>query len=291
MYWQKTHKTLTHCLPLLIFSLSHFACNNTNETIKYVFTADSLYQNGEVNASIPWYSKAIESGDTSSSVQVKIADAYRDAGDFQNALHHYNSALEINSENADAYAGRGSVNESIKEKSAAILDYTKAIALNSRCYKAYNNRAAMFMDKGDLELALSDINHAIEIDSTQYAAYNIRGMIAHSLGKNQDALKYYSKSLSLKMSDIVLFNRCVIELELELYDDAFKDADQAISIFPNEAKYYLHRGYAEYYLKRNEDACSDFLKAKEMGNPEAASYYEKLCSPDPKTTPGKISYI
>ncbi|MCC7251288.1 hypothetical protein [Hyphomicrobium sp.] len=61
-------------------------------------------------------------------------------------------------------------------------------------------------------------------------------------------------------------------------DKALQDFNTAISLDPNKATYYLHRGYAHSELRMPDAAWADFKKAKELApsDPAVQEAYEKL---------------
>ncbi|MFA8299483.1 MAG: tetratricopeptide repeat protein [Hyphomicrobiales bacterium] len=56
---------------------------------------------------------------------------------------------------------------------------------------------------------------------------------------------------------------------LKSYDDSFKHLNRSIEINKNFGKAYYSRGIMNRILKKEDDACKDFLKAKELGIPMA----------------------
>ena len=81
-------------------------------------------------------------------------------------LFSYASTQEkqIESMDAEFYNNRGMAYRDKGQYDQAISDYNKALEINSKYAYAYNNRGMAYRDKGQYDQAISDYNKALEIN-------------------------------------------------------------------------------------------------------------------------------
>lgn len=61
-------------------------------------------------------------------------------------------------------------------------------------------------------------------------------------------------------------------------EEAILDFNKAIGLNPNYAFAYRNRGKSEIQLNQNSKACTDFNKALELGDSDAAEFIDKHCN-------------
>jgi len=132
-------------------------------------------------------------------------DAYRDAGDIEQALADYNKAIEMDPGYVEVYINRGNIyigrariHKTAEYLKKALADYNKGIELEPDQAPVYNNRGNLYKMQGNLQRALADYNKAIELDPRYASAYFNRGILYKQLGNAQQALIDYHKAIELK---------------------------------------------------------------------------------------------
>ena len=95
----------------------------------------------------------------------------------------------------------------------------------------------------DYQGALNDMNLYLSIPSNNAQDYLFRGKLYAQLNNHSDAILDFNKAIDVDSS----------------YDQA-----------------YMYRGISKAELNQN-DACSDLLKAKELGLKDTSQYLEKYC--------------
>jgi len=61
------------------------------------------------------------------------------------------------------------------------------------------------------------------------------------------------------------------------YANAIADFTKCIGYLPKYAAAYYNRGLAKNKAAQADNGCSDFAKALELGDPDAADAIQKLC--------------
>lgn len=133
-------------------------------------------------------------------------NAYREQGNFANALVDYNSAIRIDSTFANAYNNRGITHRARGELDAAMEDYNRALQLNPNFSNAYNNRGTAHADRGELEQAIADYDQAIRLRPDFASAYNNRGNAYRAQGRYAEALADYNRAIEINPRYATAFN-------------------------------------------------------------------------------------
>jgi tetratricopeptide (TPR) repeat protein len=143
-----------------------------------------------------------------------------------------------------------------KKQSAAITDLNTFIELSNAdqtvnvndtiinyTSQAYMVRSFAKFELKDYQGALNDMNLYLSIPSNNAQDYLFRGKLYAQLNNHSDAILDFNKAIDVDSS----------------YDQA-----------------YMYRGISKAELNQN-DACSDLLKAKELGLKDTSQYLEKYC--------------
>ena len=94
----------------------------------------------------------------------------------------------------------------------------------------------------------------------------------------QRALDDINKAIELNPTDVTYrAELAVINIRVGRYDEAVKVLNEVIAIQADYAEAYRLLGIANIQLKKNKDACANFAKAKELGDPNVDVLIEKHC--------------
>ena len=160
------------------------------------------------------------------------ANAYREKGDYQQAMADYKKSLEHWADNPDVYSYRGVMFGKMGQQDDAIADFDRAIQLRANDAVTYNNRGIAYKQKGDFRRALQDLNNAIQLSPSFAEAYSNRGHVYIELGK---------------------------------FKEAVTECDWAIKFKQDYALAYYNRGTAHQKLGNHKQAESDFSAARQLG--------------------------
>jgi tetratricopeptide (TPR) repeat protein len=111
----------------------------------------------------------------------------------------------------------------------------------------------------------------------EYEKLYKQGVAANKKGELDEAIRFYSKAISLKSDSAALFFvRGRAYKQKEQYDNAISDLTKAISLKPDYAEAYNHRGVTHIGKGENQKAMSDFKKACELGSRDGCANVQKL---------------
>jgi lipoprotein NlpI len=162
-----------------------------------------------------------------------------------------------------AYRNKGNYDQ-------AIQDFDKAIRLKPDIAEAFNNRGVTYDYKGDYELAIQDYNHVIKLRPDYAPAFNNRGLVYHEKGEYDRAIQDFDQAIRLKPGYAEAFeSRGSAYLARGDYDRAIQDYGQAITLEPNYAGDFSDRAFAYDCKKDYRRALQDYDLAVQL-NPQDA---------------------
>jgi tetratricopeptide (TPR) repeat protein len=104
-----------------------------------------------------------------------------------------------------------------------------------------------------------------------------QGVAANKKGDLDEAIRCYSKAISLKPESASLFFvRGRAYRQKDQYDNAVSDLTRAIALNPRYAEAYNHRGVTYIAKGENRKSMADFSKACELGSKDGCSNVRKL---------------
>ena len=104
-----------------------------------------------------------------------------------------------------------------------------------------------------------------------------QGVAANKKGDLDEAIRCYSKAISLKPDSADLFFvRGRAYKQKDQYDKAVSDLTRAIALNPRYAEAYNHRGVTYIGKGEKQKAMADFMKACELGSRDGCANVGKL---------------
>jgi len=221
----------------------------------------------------------IENQQTSFDVYKLMGDAYHKIERFDEAISAYNKAERFNVGNSELYVHRGAAKISTGQLNAALSDLNKALELDSRNTKALYYRGTVNYLLFKNKAAIKDYSLCIEIDQNHAAAWYMRGASRGEIQQFKGAISDYAKAYDIDPSlEQALFNIAVLKFLKEDYEGAKSDFNQLLSSnLKNKNEIFYYRGECHHFTGDKQNACKDYLNAKDLGDEDAASLYDKYC--------------
>jgi tetratricopeptide (TPR) repeat protein len=113
-------------------------------------------KNGDYNAAIMFYTKALDVLPTHFKALFNRGFAYDKIGEYDKAIKDYTKAIEIDPQNAFTYYNKGISLDRKGEYDEAIWFFTKAIELEPKKADFFHNRGFAYRKKKDYEKAIED---------------------------------------------------------------------------------------------------------------------------------------
>ena len=163
----------------------------------YNLLAMALLKNGETTKSIETFQKAIKTGYETPRLYLRLADAYREAGRFQEAFEAYDNKLRLDGRKHEAYMLYGLLYALQGDNKSAIDSFTESLRLKPDFIPASLNMVgSLFLEKRYDE-AMKLAKKVLEQDPRQYKMYFVIGQVLMDRGDRNGAIKYLSKAVSM----------------------------------------------------------------------------------------------
>lgn len=141
-------------------------------------------------------------------------------------------------------------------------------------------RAQMRMNAGQARGAVLDYDEYYKAvrGNVNDVFYYYREQAALQAKQFQRALDDLAKAIELNPKELTYSSElAVVNIRVGRYDEAVKVLKAALEIDPGYAEAYRLMGIAQLQLKQNKEACANFAKAKELGDPNVDVLIEKHC--------------
>lgn len=106
-------------------------------------------------------------------------------------------------------------------------------------------------------------------------AHSLYADMLYHAGQSEEALKYYEKTLKLDKSVFAVWEQVMyLHLEMNDFRGLVNTTENAMDLFPNQAKVYYMNGIAQSSLKNPSEAANMFEQALMMSGKNAAMKYD-----------------
>lgn len=162
-----------------------------------------LYNIGICYKELGLYLQAINVFDQANAVEENAgvydakADTERLNGDYEASIRDFTKAIELDPMDSWAYYRRGWVKERIGDKAGALEDYNAGIEIEPDYLYTYLNRGKLYLDIGKIELANKDFNYVVNNESKGYIG-NCKQYALFYLGRENDAIDYMNVVLETR---------------------------------------------------------------------------------------------
>lgn len=244
------------------------------ENVESLFFRGKSFQNiGEHEEAILDFQQIIRQNPyyLSNNMNGYIGCSFCQEGKFQKGIDAFEKAIDIESDTyrkglllrlrADAYY-------MIRNYTLALKDAEKALTLNPQLTEVHLLKAGIYTRLNKLNFAIGEYCYAIQLNPTHSGYYFNRGVLRIKLEMYEDALKDFDQSLECLSKDLSsnsiswhYYNRAYTHQQLFLYDKALDDYSFTIEKNPADAEALNNRGVILNHLGRYEEALADFNHA------------------------------
>lgn len=202
------------------------------------------------------------------SALIERGNAYREKGDFTNALADHNKAVELGPSSARAYLGRGMDYLALNQYEKALEDFNRTIGLNPELSEAYARRGeARVWLQTEYQQAIADFDKALAMGYNNPDIHRFRGQSYFRLNQRDEAVKAY-----LRAAEVIGDPNTLSNTERELKITAL---NEALDLGLRDAQLYMRRGTLLRVQKRYERAIDDFGEVLKLNSQSADAYEER----------------
>ncbi len=185
-------------------------------------------------------------------------------GRFEEASKCFNCAIEINQRDALVWYGKALSEDGLGRRQDAIFSYKKFIEL------------ASVQDKEKVEDAQQRIKELEALEWIKALEWINKGVSLYNLGKHQEAMVYFDRSIEINPRDANAWNnKGAVLLNQGSFEEALKCYDHAIEINPRDANAWNNKGAVLLNQGRYEESLKCLDRAIEINPNHANAWYNK----------------
>jgi len=186
---------------------------------------------GDTNAALEVYKKAVESFPEHTSLLTVLGLLYLQMGDTQKAFEHLGNAMTYDPENVKAIMGAGSIIQDHGDWDVALTKYRIAATVTPESHALWNNIGMCFFGKKKYVAAISCLKRSHYLAPFEWrTCYNL-GLAHLTMHQYASAFHFLSSAINLKPKFAPLFMLLGVALtHLEDPDNAKQAYEQAINI-------------------------------------------------------------
>jgi tetratricopeptide (TPR) repeat protein len=195
--------------------------------------------------------------------------AYQNLQQYQLALVDYSQAIRLAPKDSAAYINRGAVYASLKQHQNAIADYNQAMMLAPSDALIYNNLGITYTELLQFQKAIKEFDQAVKLDPNYAEAYGNRGVAYSRLNQFRQALLNFNQYVKLAANDVKAYEAYIARAncfsDLQQYEEAIEDYEQAIRLYPRSPFAFNNRGRVLISTGKIKLGCSDLAHACKLG--------------------------
>ncbi|MFL2790432.1 MAG: tetratricopeptide repeat protein [Paracoccaceae bacterium] len=239
----------------------------------------SLYQKGDVQATLSQAQKLIQTYPETPALHNVLGACLSHTGQTKQALFHFKEALKLNPSSPTANNNLANILIDLKqyEEAQKLLEY--AIKVKPDFAEAYNNLGNALKEQKNYKEAIPHYEKAININPNYFEAYNNLGVVFNKLKNYPEAERTLTKAIQLNPEFVEAYsNLGSVFTDQKKYPQAIQNFDHAIKINPNNAEAYNNKGTCLREEKRLDESIIAFDKALALNPNYADAYYNKANS-------------
>ena len=228
--------------------------------------------------------KAIELGNAGAEGHTCLGLIEDGTGQYEKAAAQFQQAVQLDPADDAAYHNLASAYRHLNLIDKAEETYKRAISVRPQYWQGYAYLAAYYESRGDYEQGASTWRRATELDPDSYVAFNGLGNSLHYLGRDNEAVQAYEKSIAIRPSSFAYNNIAVAQFSLHRFSDSVRSYKEALKLDASDYLTWGNLGDSQYYGGDKAAASPSYSKAVSMAeqqlkvNPRDAFVLSDLAS-------------
>ncbi|MEM8829339.1 MAG: tetratricopeptide repeat protein [Cyanobacteria bacterium P01_G01_bin.19] len=235
-----------------------------------------LTRNGDHQAAIAFFDRAIASGNSASLAYYYRGLACYESGDIDRAIADYNRSLDLDPNLIEAYFSRARAFLALDNIQSSIIDLQVILSLDPSYDKAYKLRANICLRTQEYDLAIDYLKQAGKIYLARQDKESCRFCIARIRQIEQQKIEAKGG-----VTNAMFLQQIQQKISQGNLGEAFRDCNWLIKLDPYDALAYQYRGTISVELKEYEEAKQDLAKAarcfRSQGNVAESEKLERRC--------------
>jgi tetratricopeptide (TPR) repeat protein len=207
-----------------------------------------------------------------------LGKAYFEMGNYTTSVNMYSDAIEIYKHNYEYFVGRSEAYKKLDKLNQSLADLNSAVELSPDMFQLYLKRSEVLFMSEKYEKAKNDIDFYLSFFENDSSAVFLAGKIAMATNNYIKALEYFNVLLRINPNKTSYYLARAEAFERTgLVPNALKDYNTCLNIEPFNKSALKRRGQILFLQGNKKAACSDWLKAMNIGDVEATNLYQDNC--------------
>ncbi len=195
----------------------------------YLRVGDAFRFQGEYDNAIRWYRRALDINPENAAAEANWGACLLELGKLDEAETRLASAIELNPGLAEAHCSLGLARRRQNKLAEAVESYRRALEINPDYALARVHLGTLLLDLGQLDEAKTHLTEAVQLDAGDpYSHFNLAVACGRS-GETRDAAEHFSRTLQLDPN----FVPALISLALiraTNAEESLRDGPQALEL-------------------------------------------------------------
>ena len=175
------------------------------------------------------------------SVLNNLGTAFKELGDFKEAIIFYEKVIKFNPNHTNALFNLGVVFYQLRDLTKAKGFFIKATEVQPNYALAFINLANIYVELKEYENSVSNYQKSIEINPKIVAAHNNLGLVFRILNDYDNAISCYKKAIEINPKHGGAHHNLAIALkELGNFEESIKSHEEAIKCEPDNLINYFY---------------------------------------------------
>lgn len=189
-------------------------------------------------------------------------DAYRNAGNYPQAIYSFGKAIELDPDYAGWYFERGMCRCDTGQMEDGLSDLAKAIRLDPEAPMFYYHRGVFMEHAKRFHEAIDDFARAIALDDTDPAPYFKRGSCYRRMQQFAASIDDLKMADHIKPGDFNIINELGLACSAaRRHEEAMDCFNRQISLFPDSHVGYMSRAMLYIQMRQYANVEADIRKA------------------------------
>lgn len=237
--------------------------------IEYFFLKDSVKE-------LEYYAKALQLDPQFIDALTNRASTYFDQEKWSLAENDYRAVISIAPQRAVLYVSLADVLDKAGDKKAALTEYLRATKIDGKSGLAWRALGRFQLTQERYKPALNAYGNAINVNGEDDGAFAGRAAVYVGLSNNDAAKRDYEMAIKLKPDSASHRNVYGAFLhDIENYDEAIAQLDEAIKLDSGYGDAFYNRGLAHKESDHHSKALTDFNALLKIAPEDSYGYMQK----------------
>jgi tetratricopeptide (TPR) repeat protein len=158
----------------------------------------ALYSNNQIQEALVGIEALVKDFPNSPILYNIRASCYKANGQMDASVKDYEKAITLKPDYAEAYYNLGVTLRELEQIDAALKSYEKALAIKHEYPGAHNNLGTILLDLGSLDSAVDHFEWAVAFKPDYAEAHNNLGVVERHQEKFDQAIKSFEKAIDIQ---------------------------------------------------------------------------------------------